>query len=53
LLYTVRQVERNGARAVMWSDKICDGRDPPVTADAGMKQLRSSGGNPNLRAGKA
>ena len=27
LLYTVRQVERNGARAVMWSDKICNGRD--------------------------
>ena len=27
LLYTVRQVERNGARAVMWSDKICDGRE--------------------------
>ena len=27
LLYTVQQVERNGARAVMWSDKICGGRD--------------------------
>ena len=27
LLYTVKQVERNGSRAVMWSDKICDGRD--------------------------
>ena len=27
LLYTVRQVERNGSRAAMWSDKICDGRD--------------------------
>ena len=27
LIYTVRQVERNGARAVMWSDKICDGRE--------------------------
>ena len=23
----MRQVERNGARAVMWSDKICDGRE--------------------------
>ena len=27
LLYTVQQVERHGSRAVMWSDKICDGRD--------------------------
>ncbi|MBQ6329673.1 MAG: twin-arginine translocation signal domain-containing protein [Kiritimatiellae bacterium] len=27
LFYTVGQVERNGARAVMWSDKICDGRE--------------------------
>lgn len=27
LFYTIRQVERNGARAVMWSDKICDGRE--------------------------
>ena len=27
LLYTVGQVERNGSRAVMWSDKICDGRE--------------------------
>jgi hypothetical protein len=27
LLYTVEQVQRNGSRAVMWSDKICDGRE--------------------------
>ena len=27
LLYTVGQVQRNGSRAVMWSDKICDGRE--------------------------
>ena len=27
LFYTISQVERNGARAVMWSDKICDGRE--------------------------
>ena len=27
LLYTIKQVERNGSRAVMWSDKICDGRE--------------------------
>ena len=27
LLYTIGQVQRNGSRAVMWSDKICDGRE--------------------------
>jgi hypothetical protein len=27
LFYTIKQVERNGSRAVMWSDKICDGRE--------------------------
>ena len=27
LLYTLGQVQRNGSRAVMWSDKICDGRE--------------------------
>jgi hypothetical protein len=27
LYYTVNQVERNGARAMMWSDRICCGRE--------------------------
>ena len=27
LYYTVNQVERNGARAMMWSDRICCGKD--------------------------
>ena len=27
LLFTIHEVERHGSRAVMWSDKICDGRD--------------------------
>ena len=27
LFYVIGQVERNGARATMWSDKVCDGKD--------------------------
>ena len=27
LFYVIGQCEKNGARATMWSDKICDGRD--------------------------